>query len=100
MRLDNLCSIVRPVPATLLLLDNAPPDFKIGVHLNEIDAAGNRIASRDNQFANVVEEVQGQFHSSPRIVPSTSALSASSAAISSMIACGLRCAITSLEFKT
>src|SRR5450432_1364419 len=96
--LDDLCSISGPVFATLFFFDDAPANFKVGVDLNQVHATSHSSAGPDDQFANVAEKCGREFHSSPRMVSSTAALSASNTAISSMMSSALRCATASPPF--
>src|ERR1017187_8157966 len=95
---DNLFSIGGPVFAAQFLLDNAPANLEVGMDLNQIHAARHGGARSGDQLADAVEKRSVDLHNSPRIVRSTAALSASSAAISSIIACGLRCVTSSPPF--
>src|ERR1019366_3279673 len=87
---NDLFSIGSPVLTAQLLLDDAPADLKIGVDLDQVHAAGHSGARPGDQFADAVEKRYIGLHNSPRTVSSLAALSASSAAISSMISSGLR----------
>src|ERR1017187_9100035 len=92
---DYLFSIGGPILTTQLLLDDAPADLKIRVDLNQIHAARHRGARPGDQLSDAVEKRAFRLHRSPRMVSSTAALSASSAAISSMMSGGLRCTTAS-----
>src|ERR1022692_3512455 len=95
---DDLFSVSCPVFAAQFLLNNAPADLKVGVDLNQVHAPRHGGARPGDQLADTVEKRGVDLHNSPLIVSSTDALSASSAAISSMISSGLRCTTASPPF--
>src|ERR1019366_8700105 len=92
---DNLFPIGGPILAALLFLDDAAADLEVRVDLNQVHAAGDGGARPGDQLSDAVEKGNFRLHRSPRMVSSTAELSASSAAISSMMSCGLRCTTTS-----
>ena len=51
--LEHLRAVYRPALALLFKLNNVPTNLKIGVHLHQINATGNRVASGLNQCADV-----------------------------------------------
>src|ERR1019366_1043596 len=65
------------------------------LNLDQVHAARDGGARPGDQLSDAIEKRNFGLHNSPRIVSSTAALSASSAAISSMMSCGLRCTTAS-----
>src|ERR1035437_5731545 len=80
---DDLFAIDSTVLAAQFLLDNAPANLEVGMDLNQIHAARHGGARPGDQLTDAVEKRGIHLHNSLRIVRSTAALSASSAAISS-----------------
>src|ERR1017187_3240962 len=87
---DDLFSVGGPVLTAQFFLDDAPANLKIGVDLNQVHTARPGGGRPGHHLADAVEKRNIGLHNSPRIVSSTAALSASRAAISSMMSCGLR----------
>ena len=82
--------MANPLPAAPLLRDDAPGNLKISADLNQFHAPRQGGAHPGDQFTDAGNKLGRDVHSSPRMVSSTAAPSASSAAISSMISPGLR----------